>query len=170
MNILIASMDDIDTYKNDLNGHLKLVFGDSACIDINDEFLCAAIVKHESKIIGCGFGYHRKMLQGENDFHAGIIGGVAVAPDYQGQGLCRKIIQKLDEYMMSSGVLYSFLFAYQPEVYLSSGYINLTVPIHYYDKQHQEWLQFIYRGSMVKSYNKAQLIENKVVEFQGCVY
>ncbi|MCF9392679.1 GNAT family N-acetyltransferase [Vibrio parahaemolyticus] len=64
----------------------------------------------------------------------------------------------------------SFLFAYEPDVYRSSGYSELVCPIHYYDMQQKNWNEFVYRGGMVKAYNVGHALSNQVIEFNGCVY
>lgn len=62
-----------------------------------------------------------------------------------------------------------FLFAYEPDVYRSSGYSELICPIHYYDIQQKHWNEFVYRGGMVKIYNFGHALGNQVIEFNGCV-
>jgi len=163
-------IDKIGAYEDALNLHLSSVFEEPVNVEINEEFCCAVVIEDENKIVACGLGYSRKMLQGNIEFNAGIIGGLAVNIAYRGVGLCKKVMQQLDNYMVSNEFLYTFLLAYDSEIYLSSGYSNLLAPIHYFDIQTQIWNTFIYRGGMVKSYGLAQLHETQVVEFKGCVY
>lgn len=170
MYISIINIEEISDYENALNQHIGSVFEEVMKIEVNDEFLCAVIIEDDNQIIACGLGYTRKMSQGNVDFNSGIIGGIAVNESYQGLGLCKKIMQKLDTYMVSNEILFSFLFAYEPRAYLSSGYSNLLAPIHYFDKQFQTWNEFVFRGGMVKSYTRTQLSEAQVIEFKGCVY
>ncbi|MPW29305.1 GNAT family N-acetyltransferase [Agarivorans sp. B2Z047] len=135
------------------------------------EYLADVVTSEDhNQIIACGFGYSRIMSQGKVSFNAGIIGCIAVNRGYRGLGLCKKMMQKLDSYMVSSGAICSFLFAYEPKVYLSSGYVNLLAPIHYFDKQLQVWNTFIYRGGMVKLNGLKQLSDTQAIEFKGCIY
>ena len=71
---------------------------------------------------------------------------------------------------MSFGVAHSFLFAYEPNVYRSSGYLELVLPIHYFDIQQKNWNEFVYRGGMVKTYKGSHVLSNQVIDFNGCVY
>lgn len=170
MKISVINIEEIETYESALNAHLSLVFGESCRFTINNEFICAVIAKDESKIIATGFAYTRSMRQGSFNFKAGIIGGIAVNSNYRGEGLSKAVIQELDQNLASIGVSFSFLFAYEHNVYRSSGYSELTLPIRYFDVQQQNWNQFIYRGGMVKSYNCGQSLTDQIIEFNGCIY
>ncbi|HAS6281545.1 TPA: GNAT family N-acetyltransferase, partial [Vibrio vulnificus] len=114
--------------------------------------------------------YSRLMSQGSINFKAGIVGGIAVAANKRGLGLAKVIVKELDKYLVSYGVTHSFLFAYEPDVYRSSGYSELICPIHYYDIQQKNWNEFVYRGGMVKTYNVGHALSNQIIEFNGCVY
>ncbi|WP_455294170.1 GNAT family N-acetyltransferase [Vibrio parahaemolyticus] len=110
------------------------------------------------------------MSQGSTSFKAGIVGGIAVAPNKRGLGLAKVIVKELDKYLVSFGVTHSFLFAYEPDVYRSSGYSELLLPIHYFNIQQKNWNEFVYRGGMVKTYKGSHVLSNQVIEFNGCLY
>lgn len=59
---------------------------------------------------------------------------------------------------------------HEPDVYRSSGYSELVIPIHYFDIRQKKWNEFVYRGGMVKTYNGGRALSNQVIEFNGCVY
>lgn len=166
----VIGLDKIKDYERAINAHLCAIFGEGTTLAINDEFVCAVIIEETNTVAACGVAYSRSMRQGDIDFSAGIIGGIAVGSKYRGQGLAKVVMQNLDTCLASSGVVHSFLFACQPNIYRSSGYSDLHLPIHYFDTQQQKWNQFIYRGGMVKSYTHSRLTDDQAVEFNGRVY
>ncbi|EHR7857861.1 GNAT family N-acetyltransferase [Vibrio parahaemolyticus] len=170
LKISVVTNGEIEAYEASLNAHLNSVFGQDSTVHVNDEFVCAVLIEDDSQIVATGFAYSRLMSQGSINFKAGIVGGISVAPNKRGLGLAKVIVKKLDKYLVSFGVTHSFLFAYDPDVYRSSGYSELVCPIHYYDTQQKNWNEFVYRGGMVKTYNVGHALSNQVIEFDGCVY
>uniref|UniRef100_UPI0013A6A2E7 GNAT family N-acetyltransferase n=1 Tax=Vibrio variabilis TaxID=990271 RepID=UPI0013A6A2E7 len=135
-----------------------------------NEFFCAVIVENDDGIIASGLAYTRAMRQGSYNFTAAIIGNVAVKSSYRGQGLSKVVIGQLEQALAPTDVAYSFLFAYETNVYQSSGYSQLESPIRYFDTQKQNWNQFVYRGGMYKAHTSKRTLNQKVIEFGGCVY
>ena len=170
MKAIITSKKDTVAYESQINSFLSHVFNKDTSIDLTDEFLVGVLIIDNDLIIGCGFVYSRKMTQGKLSFIAGIVACVAVDEDHRGKGLCKKIINILDKQQNDIGVSYSFLFAYETNIYQSSGYSLLKIPIHYFDKSQKRWNEFVYRGGMIKLFHKQALTENKLIEFNGCVY
>ncbi|WP_254619832.1 GNAT family N-acetyltransferase [Vibrio metschnikovii] len=170
MKISVVKSGEIEAYEAALNAHLNSVFGQDFTINFNHEFVCAILIEDENQIVATGFAYSRLMSQGSIKFKAGIVGGISVAPNKRGLCLAKVIIKELDKYLMSFGVTHSFLFAYEPDVYRSSGYSELVCPIHYFDIQQNNWNEFVYRGGMVKTYNGGHALSNQVIDFNGCVY
>ncbi|EHZ2904969.1 GNAT family N-acetyltransferase [Vibrio parahaemolyticus] len=170
LKISVVKNGEIEAYEASLNAHLNSVFGQDSAVHVNDEFVCAVLIEDDSQIVATGFAYSRLMSQGSINFKAGIVGGISVAPNKRGLGLAKVIVKKLDKYLVSFGVTHSFLFAYDPDVYRSSGYSELVCPIHHYDTQQKNWNEFVYRGGMVKTYNVGHALSNQVIEFNGCVY
>ncbi len=170
LKISVVKNGEIEAYEASLNAHLNSVFGQDSTVHVNDEFVCAVLIEDDSQIVATSFAYSRLMSQGSINFKAGIVGGISVAPNKRGLGLAKVIVKKLDKYLVSFGVTHSFLFAYDPDVYRSSGYSELVCPIHYYDTQQKNWNEFVYRGGMVKTYNIGHALSNQVIEFNGCVY
>ncbi|EPM6342002.1 GNAT family N-acetyltransferase [Vibrio parahaemolyticus] len=160
MKISVVKNGEIEAYEASLNAHLNSVFGQDSTVHVNDEFVCAVLIEDDSRL----------MSQGSINFKAGIVGGISVAPNKRGLGLAKVIVKKLDKYLVSFGVTHSILFAYDPDVYRSSGYSELVCPIHHYDTQQKNWNEFVYRGGMVKTYNVGHALSNQVIEFNGCVY
>lgn len=170
LKISVVKSGEIEAYEASLNAHLNSVFGQDSTVNFNQEFVCAVLIEDDSQIVATGFAYSRLMSQGSINFKAGIVGGIAVAANRRGLGLAKDIVKELDKYLVSFGVTHSFLFAYEPDVYRSSGYSELVCPIHYYDIQQINWNEFVYRGGMVKAYNVGHALSNQVIEFNGCVY
>ncbi|EHR6474762.1 GNAT family N-acetyltransferase [Vibrio parahaemolyticus] len=170
LKLSVVKSGEIEAYETSLNAHLNSVFGQDSTVNFNHEFVCAVLIEDDSQIVATGFAYSRLMSQGSNNFKAGILGGIAVAANKRGLGLAKVIVKELDKCVVSFGVTHSFLFAYEPDVYRSSGYLELVCPIHYYDIQQKNWNEFVYRGGMVKTYNAGHVLSNQLIEFNGCVY
>ncbi|ENK2327352.1 GNAT family N-acetyltransferase [Vibrio vulnificus] len=170
LKISLVKSGEIEAYEASINAHLNSVFVQDSAVNFNHELVCAVLIEDDSQIVATGFAYSRLMSQGSVNFKAGIVGGIAVAPNKRGLGLAKLVVKELDKYLVSFGVTHSFLFAYEPDVYRSSGYSELVCPIHYYDIQQKNWNEFVYRGGMVKTYNVGDALSNQVIEFNGCVY
>ncbi|MCS0059466.1 GNAT family N-acetyltransferase [Vibrio parahaemolyticus] len=170
MKISVVKSGEIKAYEASLNAHQNSIFGQDSTVNFNYEFVCAVLIEDDSQIVATGFAYSRLMSQGLINFKAGIVGGIAVAPNKRGLGLAKIVVKELDKYLVSFGVTHSFLFAYETDVYRSSGYSELVCPIHYYDIQQKNWNEFVYRGGMVKTYSVGHALSNQVIEFNGCVY
>ncbi|HCH5323598.1 TPA: GNAT family N-acetyltransferase [Vibrio parahaemolyticus] len=170
LKISVVENGEIEAHEVVLNTHLNSIFGQDSTVNLNHEFVCAVLIEDENQVVATGFAYSRLMSQGSTSFKAGIVGGITVAPNKRGLGLAKTIVKELDKYLVSFGVTHSFLFAYNPDVYRSSGYSELLVPIHYFDIQQKNWNEFVYRGGMVKTYKDSHVLSNQVIEFNGCVY
>lgn len=170
MNIKIFDAQDTYNYEVKLNMHLQLIFDQYSCVEINNELVCSIVIEMQKTIVACGFAYSREMTQGDFKFRAGIIGGIAVNPNFRGRGLSKVIMKHIDECLISEGINHSFLFAYEPKVYVSSGYNKLKPKIHYYDIQHKKWERFVYRGGMIKSHTPFILDDYLPIEFNGRIY
>ncbi len=170
MKISVVNNNDIEVYQNTLNEHLISVFGQDSRVVLNSEFVCAVLIEEEKQLVATGLAYSRIMRQNSTNFKAGIIGGVSVTADKRGLGLAKVIIKELEQRLVSVGVTHSFLFAYQPDVYRSSGYTELMAAIHYFDLTQNKWQQFVYRGGMVKCFKGGKPLSDQLIEFNGSVY
>ncbi len=170
LKLSVIALDEINDHKGALESFLSSVFDVEFHIAINSEFRCAVVIESSGRICACGLGYEREMSQNQKYFKGGIVGGIAVSAEFRGQGLGKAVLEAIDGHLISVGADCSFLFSYEPKVYQSSGYHELSAPIYYFDKQQSKWNQFVYRGGMVKSYSSIQLSEKLVIEFKGCVY
>lgn len=167
--ILLIKRNEMHDHEESLNAHLSSIFGKDSELIINEEFESAVVIRHFNDVIASGVAYSRTMKQGSVNFKAGIIGGVGVTHDYRHQGLSKIIVEELDKHLAYLGTAHSFLFAYNTNIYRSSGYNELTSPIHFFDQNKKRWDLFVYRGGMCKSYCQHQL-DIQVIEFNGCIY
>ncbi len=181
MTISVLTTQRLGHYSEGVSALLKLVFPD-ASIDIspNNELLTYGLVldgsaaqKAANKVVGFGAVYTRKMQQGTRTFNAGIVGGIAIHPDYREKGFCSHLMAQLEFAQIQANVEHSFLFAYEPRVYHAVGYQMLHAPIHFFDTPSNQWASFVYRGGMVKSFGKENglpIEPHTLIEFNGQVY
>ncbi len=181
MIISVLTTQELGHHSESVSALLKQVFPD-ANIDIstNNELLTYGLVldgsanqKAAKKVVGFGAVYARKMQQGTRTFNAGIVGGIAIHPDYRGQGLCSRLMIQLDAAQIQANVEYSFLFAYAPRVYHAAGYRLLHAPIHFFDTSSNQRASFVYRGGMAKHLgieNSSTLEPRTLIQFNGRVY
>ncbi|MFT6924857.1 MAG: N-acetylglutamate synthase-like GNAT family acetyltransferase [Psychromonas sp.] len=170
VHLKVLTKSEVQASESQINLFLSNVFNSTVHVELSDEFVCGVVIKISAEIIGCGFAYARDMCQGQFQFKAGIVGAIAVNKDHRGKGLCKQLLRQLDNKLKTIDVSHSFLFAYEPKTYQSSGYVELQAPICYFDKSQNKWNQFVYCGGMVKPFEKRKLASNTVIEFQGCVY
>ncbi|HGS4984462.1 TPA: hypothetical protein ACMDSY_004455 [Vibrio parahaemolyticus] len=86
MKISVFENGEIEAHEAALNTHLNSVFGQNSMVNFNHEFVCTVIIEDENQIVATGFAYSRLMSQGSTIFKAGIVGGIAVAPNKRGLG------------------------------------------------------------------------------------
>lgn len=150
---------------------LKTAFGENKELEDTSEMTLRVIVRHpqdKETIIAHAAAYTRVMTHQATDFLGAIIGDVAVAPEFQGKGLMREMLYSLHQHLISQAVDHSFLFAYNTDIYISSGYQVLNLPIHYYDINDKRWNTYIYHGAMFHSFGTNQLCE--VINIHGRTY
>jgi predicted acetyltransferase len=111
--------------------------------------------------------YRRQVKMGDEVLEIGMVGAVAVAPDHRRRGHCRLLLQRAHDDLRARSIPFSILFAFEPRVYLSSGYRLMQNETHFLDVD-GAWKTFVYRGSMF-----AELTErpwpNRMLELAGGV-
>lgn len=91
--------------------------------------------------------YKRTAIRDGDEIEIGMIGGVAVSSPYQRKGCAKHLISMAHTYFRFNEITCSILFAYAPDVYISSGYELVRFPIRFIeDGQVRE---LVYRGSMI---------------------
>ncbi|EJF30594.1 hypothetical protein A936_13354 [Enterobacter sp. Ag1] len=147
---------------------LTSVFGKDHAVALTQELALRLVIhhpQHSDVIIGHAALYMREMSCQEQRFLAGIIGDVAVAPEFQRQGLAASMLKELHQCLKDKKSDYSFLFAYQEGVYKSSGYRQLTLPIRYFDVVDNRWNTYFYNGGMIRATSKVAL--EGIIDFNG---
>jgi predicted acetyltransferase len=100
---------------------------------------------------GCVVGhlaiYEREIRIGNETLQAGLLGEIAVAADRRRAGLARNLVHEAHAHLQAHAIPFSILFAYEPRVYVSSGYRLMQNQMRFLDTDGQ-WKTFVYRGSM----------------------
>ena len=126
---------------------------------------CILIARAARQVVGHLAVYRRQMKIGDEVLEIGMI--VAVAPDHRRRGHCRRLLQRAHDDLRARSIPFSILFAFEPRVYLSSGYRPMQNETHFLDVD-GAWKTFVYRGSMF-----AKLAEqpwpNRMLELAGGV-
>ena len=105
------------------------------------------LLSEKRKLVGHLAIFERLIKIGTEGLRVGLIGEVAVAADCRGQGLARGLVRHAHEYLQERSIPFSLLFAYEPRVYLSSGYKLMQNQMRFLDRDGQ-WKSLVYRGSM----------------------
>jgi predicted acetyltransferase len=131
---------------------------------VPDRILIAREAQH---VVGHLAVYRRQVKIGDEVLEIGMIGAVAVAPDHRRRGHCRLLLRRAHDDLRARSVPFSILFAFEPRVYLSSGYRPTQNETHFLDVD-GAWKTFVHRGSMF-----AELAErpwpNRMLELAGGV-
>ena len=101
----------------------------------------------DDTVVGHLAAYIRQVSVGGEPMEIGILGGVAIAPNYRGKGLSKRLIAAAHQFLVNANIGFAVLFAFEPERYLSSGYRRMTTQMRF--TEHGEIKQFVYRGGMV---------------------
>jgi predicted N-acetyltransferase YhbS len=108
---------------------------------------CILLARDAHGVVGHLALYRRQVKIGDEGLEIGMIGAVAVAPDHRRRGLCRLLLQQAHDWLRARSTPFSILFAFEPGVYLSSGYRLMRNETHFRDVD-GAWKTFVYRGSM----------------------
>ncbi|HEV3492589.1 MAG TPA: GNAT family N-acetyltransferase [Reyranella sp.] len=125
------------------------------------------IAREAQQVVGHLALYRRPVKMGDEVLEIGMIGAVAVAPDHRRRGHCRRLLRRAHDDLRARSIPFSILFAFEPRVYLSSGYRLMQNETHFLDAD-GAWKSLVYRGSMY-----AELAErpwpNRMLELAGGV-
>jgi predicted acetyltransferase len=125
------------------------------------------IAREARQVVGHLAVYRRQVKMGSDVLEIGMIGAVAVAPDRRRRGHCRRLLRRAHEYLQARSIPFAILFAYEPRVYLSSGYRLMQNETHFLDVD-GAWKSFVYRGSMYTELSERPW-PNRVLELGGGV-
>ena len=106
------------------------------------------MLQKSSEVIAHAAVYERRVPIGTESPIIGMIGGVTVAPEHRRKGYVRTLMRVAHEHLRRKDIPFSFLAAYEPLVYQSSGYRLMENETSFVDRD-GTWKTLIYRGSMV---------------------
>ena len=91
--------------------------------------------------------YQREVSIGGETLEIGMLGGIVVAPGQRRRGHSKVIVRHAHERLKRRSIPFSILFAYEPQVYASSGYRLMQNVTRFIDHDGGE-KTFVFRGSM----------------------
>lgn len=97
-------------------------------------------------IIGHLAAYIRDTEQNGACLRLGMIGDVATATPFKRRGIAKSLVHAAHEYFQQNLINFSILFAYDPDVYKSSGYRLMENAVRF--QEDGAWKTLVYRGSM----------------------
>ena len=125
------------------------------------------IAREAQQVVGHLAVYQRRVKMGDEALEIGMIGAVAAALDHRRKGRCRLLLRRAHDYLRARSIPFSILFAFEPFVYLSSGYRPMQNETHFLDAD-GAWKTFVYRGSMYAELAKRPW-PNRMLELAGGV-
>ena len=106
------------------------------------------LLRLAQRIVGHLSIYESRIKVGSDEVMAGLVGEVAVAVDQRGWGHVRALMGRANQHLRERSIPFSILFAFEPPVYMSSGYRSMTNEMLFLDKD-RTWKTLVYRGGMV---------------------
>jgi predicted acetyltransferase len=125
------------------------------------------ILRISERVIGHLAAYRREVIIGGETSRIGMIGGVAIAPDYTRRGHSRALVEQAHAYLKEEAIPFSVLFAYEPRVYASSGYKLMQNETRFLDVD-GAWKTFVFRGSMYAELSEKRW-PNQLLDLRGRV-
>jgi predicted acetyltransferase len=105
------------------------------------------LLQESSALIGHLAVYERQVQIGNEALTIGMIGGVAIIPEYRRRGHARSLLREAHDHLRARMIPFSILMASEPRVYQSSGYRLMDNEMYFLDDD-DIWKTFVYRGSM----------------------
>jgi hypothetical protein len=99
------------------------------------------------KVVGHLFEYERAVGLGDRSVMLGLIGDVAVSTERRGEGICKILLRSTHAHFRERSIEFSVLFAFEPPIYRSSGYVPMRNTTRFLDKD-GEWKTLVHRGGM----------------------
>jgi predicted acetyltransferase len=91
--------------------------------------------------------YERDIKIGKEALRVGLLGEIAIAADRRGAGLARRLVREAHEDLRARSIPFSILFAFEPCLYVSSGYKLMQNHTRFIDAD-GHWKTLVYHGSM----------------------
>jgi predicted N-acetyltransferase YhbS len=140
-------------YAADVRALLNDAFPDGAPDELGHYYIrhglptATLLLTESGRVVGHLAIYEREIRIGNETLQAGLLGEIAVAADRRRAGLARDIVRAAHAHLQAHAIPFSILFAYEPRVYVSSGYRLMQNQMRFLDSDGQ-WKTFVYRGSM----------------------
>lgn len=125
----------------------------------------ALLLLKQTKIFAHLGLYTRSVVLGDEPADIGMLGGIAVEPEMRRKGYARQLIRRAHDVLRERGVAFSILFAFEPAVYVSSGYRLMQNETRFLEPDGTS-RTLVYRGSMVAELG-ARRWPNRVLDMRG---
>ena len=112
------------------------------------------LLQDGSRVVGHLAVYERHIRIGGDKVFVGLLGEIATAADRRRTGLARLLIGHAHEHLQAQAIPFSILFAFEPRIYLSSGYQPMHNQTTFIAADGQS-TTLVFRGSMY-----AELLED----------
>jgi predicted acetyltransferase len=101
----------------------------------------------DNKVVGHLFLYERSIVLGDRSLLLGLIGDVAMSAERRSEGLCKLLLRSAHAHFRDRAIDFSVLFAFEPAIYRSSGYVPMRNTTRFLDKD-GTWKTLVHRGGM----------------------
>ncbi len=108
--------------------------------------------------------YIRPVLIDGAERRIGLLGDVAVAPEFRRMGIARRLIAEAHRLLIEQHINFAVLFAFNPDVYASSGYAPMENETRFIEAGQTK--HFVYRGGMVSALGD-EVWDAKLLDLQG---
>jgi predicted acetyltransferase len=105
------------------------------------------LLREGRRVVGHLAIFERQIMIAEEAVQVALLGEIAIAPDRRRRGLVRTLVRHAHERLQARAIPFSILFAYEPRVYVSSGYKLMHNQTRFVDADGQS-KTLVYRGSM----------------------
>lgn len=146
-----GSNDDVESEQDagaDLSEDTDIGDEDDDDLEVLDIITIFLAVDSNQQIVGHLATYLREIEVGAHPLTIGMIGSVATKIAFRQQGIAKLLVEHAHRDFLFQNIIYSILFAYVPNYYISSGYRLLEDKIHYLDYE-MGWRYLVFPGSMV---------------------
>lgn len=111
--------------------------------------------------------YQRRVGIGSETLEIAMLGGIVVAPEQRRRGHAQALVRHAHERLLGRGIPFSILFAYEPAVYVSSGYKLMQNAMRFVDAD-GTLKTLVYRGSMYAELSRRRW-PNQILDLRGRV-
>lgn len=125
------------------------------------------LLRDGARVIGHLAVFVREILIGKEQHTVGLIGEVAIAPEYRRRGLARRLMMAAHQHLQSQAIAFALLFAFEPAVYASSGYKLMPNLMRHLDRD-GTWKTLVHRGGMYAELSDRPW-PNEFIDLQGPV-